>query len=91
MSRPFNALLDVPFTYGSTGNPAPTFEPAHPYIADALCAVGRAVADTAQADLDAPLTSWQNELAAGVIFGGIFTALWIAAPWLEAFGRVVAP
>jgi hypothetical protein len=88
--RPFNALLEAPFTYGSSSKPLPATHPAHPYVADALCAVGRVVADTAEPAVDA-LVDPRVEITAITAFA---VGCWLfayVAPHLAAFGWLVTP
>ena len=74
LHRPNNAIL----------------EPAHPAIADTLCAVGREFADTAEPIYDA-IVDPRVELAACFLFMLGCLLFSVVAPYLPAFGRAIAP
>lgn len=85
MSRPFNALLEPPFTYGASSAPAAHFEPAHPLVADALCATGRFVADHAEPVVES-LVDWRQDAFWVAVIAFV---LWVVVPNLPAIAAVL--
>lgn len=77
-ARPFNALLDPPFTYGcgAASKWQARVVSAHPLAADALCAVGRTMADTAE-PVALNLADWRQDAFWVAVIAFVF---WVVVP-----------